>query len=178
MGCFELFLLAQKVKGDDHIFITWMCCSDVEVIVSMYFIFLANPFWSGTLHHWSQFYREQRRRLLHWETVWCPQQTWGKRSSFLCAQVVRVVIRIQYESTSMCLQNDSLLVGRCSLLPSEDKWWSKLSIYGTESMTDLTKLSSDIWPNCSEKFRTIHTFFGQWPKGRPYQKPCFLLWIY
>ena len=72
MGCFELFLLAQKVNGDDHIFITWMCCSDVEVIVSMYFIFLANPIWSGTLHHWSQFYREQRRRLLHWETVWCP----------------------------------------------------------------------------------------------------------
>ena len=96
----------------------------------------------------------------------------GKSSlSFLCAQVVRVVIRIQYESTSMCLQNDSLLVGRCSLLPSEDKWWSKLSIYGTESMTDLTKLSSDIWLNYSEKIRTFQFFFGQWPKGRPCQKP-------
>ena len=85
MGCFELFLLAQKVKGDDHIFITWMCCSDVEVIVSMYFIFLAKPIWSGTLHHWSQFYREQRRRLLHWETVWCPlRSAWCRDFLWKC----------------------------------------------------------------------------------------------
>ena len=49
MGCFELFLLAQKLMGGDHIFITKMCCSDVVVILSMYFIFLGTLFLSETI---------------------------------------------------------------------------------------------------------------------------------
>ena len=44
MGCFELFLLAQKVKGDDHIFLGLFCCSDVQVNMCMHFIVVANPF--------------------------------------------------------------------------------------------------------------------------------------
>ena len=49
------------------------------------------------------------------------------------------------------------------------------SIYEEESMADLAKTSWDNWPIGAKNFRTFNFFLGQWPKGRPYQKPCTVM---
>ena len=56
--------------------------------------------------------------------------------------------------------------GQCVRFPQNAEGLAGLS-YGSESMADSARISSDRRPTGGEKIRTIRFFFGQWPKGRP-----------